>query len=52
MMTRTALATVVPKKIGMNKECRIVELIAFMAETPCACSMRSSAVMMDVENAK
>jgi len=46
------LVKVVPKNNGMNSDRRIVELIEFIAETACTGSMRASAGMMKVENAK
>jgi hypothetical protein len=36
----------------MNRERTITELMEFIAEIPCAVSIRPSAVMMNVEKAK
>ena len=52
MKTSAKLARVVPKNNGMNKERRIVELIELNAATACDASIRPSAGMTNVENAK
>ena len=49
---RTALAIVVPKNTGMNRERRIVELIDCIAEMPWGGAIFASAGMMNVEKAK
>lgn len=52
MTARITLASVVPRKIGMNSERTIVTLIAFIAAMPLAWSIRPSDAMMNAEKAK